>query len=267
MLRGVGVPDRQVKMRVSQLWNWLYVRGVSDFDDMANVSKDLRSTLRAHFTIARPEIVEEQVSNDGTRKWLLRFPPRGAGRPVEVETVYIPEAGRGTLCVSSQVGCTLTCSFCHTGTQRLVRNLTAEEILSQLLLARDRLGDFPDRDVPQGSMVPSSDRKITNVVMMGMGEPLYNFEEVKKALLIASDGDGLSLSKRRITLSTSGVVPEIYRTGDEIGVMLAISLHAVRDDLRDILVPINKRYPLKELIEACRNYPGVRMRAASRSNM
>ena len=257
MLRGVGVPDRQVKMRVSQLWNWLYVRGVSDFDDMANVSKDLRSTLRAHFTIARPEIVEEQVSNDGTRKWLLRFPPRGAGRPVEVETVYIPEAGRGTLCVSSQVGCTLTCSFCHTGTQRLVRNLTAEEILSQLLLARDRLGDFPDRDVPQGSMVPSSDRKITNVVMMGMGEPLYNFEEVKKALLIASDGDGLSLSKRRITLSTSGVVPEIYRTGDEIGVMLAISLHAVRDDLRDILVPINKRYPLKELIEACRNYPGV----------
>lgn len=256
-LKERGVPERQIKMRVSQLWNWLYVRGVSDFDAMANVSKDMREMLKAHFTIARPEIVEEQISNDGTRKWLLRFPPRGAGRPVEVETVYIPEEGRGTLCISSQVGCTLTCSFCHTGTQRLVRNLTAEEILSQLLLARDRLGDFPDRDVPQGGMIPSSDRKITNIVMMGMGEPLYNFEEVKKALLIASDGDGLSLSKRRITLSTSGVVPEIYRTGEEIGVMLAISLHAVRDDLRDMLVPINKKYPLAELIEACRAYPGL----------
>jgi len=257
LLRGKGVPERQVKMRVSQLWNWLYVRGVSDFDAMANVSKDMREMLKANFTIARPEIVEEQVSNDGTRKWLLRFPPRGAGRPVEVETVYIPEEGRGTLCVSSQVGCTLTCSFCHTGTQKLVRNLTSEEILSQLLLARDRLGDFPDRDVPQGAMIPSSDRKVTNIVMMGMGEPLYNFEEVKKALLIATDGDGLSLSKRRVTLSTSGVVPEIYRTGDEIGCMLAISLHAVRDELRDMLVPINKKYPLKELMEACRAYPGL----------
>ena len=257
MLREKGVPERQIKMRVAQLGNWLSVRGVSDFDAMANVSKDMREMLKANFTIARPEIVEEQVSNDGTRKWLLRYPPRGAGRPVEVETVYIPEEGRGTLCISSQVGCTLTCSFCHTGTQRLVRNLTAEEILSQLLLARDRLGDFPDRDVPQGAMIPSSDRKITNVVMMGMGEPLYNFEEVKKALLIATDGDGLSLSKRRVTLSTSGVVPEIYRTGEEIGVMLAISLHAVRDELRDMLVPINKKYPLKELIEACRAYPGL----------
>ncbi|MFN7009192.1 MAG: 23S rRNA (adenine(2503)-C(2))-methyltransferase RlmN [Allorhizobium sp.] len=257
MLRDRGVPERQIKMRVSQLWNWLYVRGVSDFDAMANVSKDMREMLKANFTIARPEIVEEQVSNDGTRKWLLRYPPRGAGRPVEVETVYIPEEGRGTLCISSQVGCTLTCSFCHTGTQRLVRNLTAEEILSQLLLARDRLGDFPDRDVPQGAMIPSSDRKVTNIVMMGMGEPLYNFEEVKKALLIATDGDGLSLSKRRVTLSTSGVVPEIYRTGEEIGCMLAISLHAVRDELRDMLVPINKKYPLKELMEACRAYPGL----------
>lgn len=256
-LRDKGVPDKQIKMRVAQIWNWIYVRGVSDFDAMANVSKDMREMLKTHFTIARPEIVEEQISNDGTRKWLLRFPPRGAGRPVEVESVYIPEEGRGTLCISSQVGCTLTCTFCHTGTQKLVRNLTAEEILSQLLLARDRLGDFPDRDVPQGGMVPSSDRKVTNIVMMGMGEPLYNFEEVKKALLIASDGDGLSLSKRRITLSTSGVVPEIYRTGDEIGVMLAISLHAVRDDLRDLLVPINKKYPLKDLIEACRRYPGL----------
>ncbi|WP_416797329.1 23S rRNA (adenine(2503)-C(2))-methyltransferase RlmN [Ciceribacter azotifigens] len=256
-LRDKGVPEKQIKMRVAQIWNWIYVRGISDFDAMSNVAKDMREMLKANFTIARPEIVEEQVSNDGTRKWLLRYPPRGAGRPVEVETVYIPEEGRGTLCISSQVGCTLTCSFCHTGTQRLVRNLTAEEILSQLLLARDRLGDFPDRDVPQGAMVPSSDRRITNIVMMGMGEPLYNFEEVKKALLIATDGDGLSLSKRRVTLSTSGVVPEIYRTGEEIGCMLAISLHAVRDELRDMLVPINKKYPLKELIEACRAYPGL----------
>ncbi|MGZ9720895.1 23S rRNA (adenine(2503)-C(2))-methyltransferase RlmN [Rhizobium miluonense] len=256
-LKEKGVADKQIKMRVSQLWNWIYVRGVSDFDAMVNVSKDMREMLKTHFTIARPEIVEEQVSNDGTRKWLLRFPPRGAGRPVEIEAVYIPEEGRGTLCISSQVGCSLTCSFCHTGTQRLVRNLTAEEILSQLLLARDRLGDFPDREAPQGTIMPAEGRKVSNIVMMGMGEPLYNFDSVKTALLIASDGDGLSLSKRRITLSTSGVVPEIYRTGDEIGVMLAISLHAVRDDLRDMLVPINKKYPLKELMDACRAYPGL----------
>jgi len=257
VLKEKGVPAHQVKMRVSQIWHWLYVRGISSFDDMKNVSKDMRDMLAGHFTIARPEIVEEQISNDGTRKWLLRFPPRGAGRPVEVETVYIPEEGRGTLCISSQVGCTLNCSFCHTGTQMLVRNLTAEEILSQLLLARDRLGDFPDRDTPKGAIVPAEGRKITNIVMMGMGEPLYNFEQVKTALLIASDGDGLSLSKRRITLSTSGVVPEIYRTGEEIGVMLAISLHATRDDLRDVLVPINKKYPLKELMAACKAYPGL----------
>lgn len=252
-----GVPQKQVRMRVSQLWHWLYIRGVSDFDAMTNVAKDMREMLKAHFTISRPEVVEEQVSNDGTRKWLLRYPPRGAGRPVEVETVYIPEEGRGTLCISSQVGCSLTCSFCHTGTQRLVRNLTAEEILGQLLLARDRLGDFPGLDSPPGAFVPTGERKVTNIVMMGMGEPLYNFDNVKDALLIASDNEGLSLSKRRITLSTSGVVPEIYRTGDEIGVMLAISLHAVRDELRDMLVPINKKYPLEELIEACRNYPGL----------
>jgi 23S rRNA (adenine2503-C2)-methyltransferase len=252
-----GVPQRQAKMRVQQVWHWLYIRGISDFDHMLNVSKDLRQLLKAHFTIARPEIVEEQISNDGTRKWLLRFPPRGAGRPVEIETVYIPEEGRGTLCISSQVGCSLTCDFCHTGTQRLVRNLTSEEIISQLLLARDRLGDFPDREAPQGAIVPAEGRKVTNVVMMGMGEPLYNFENVKRALLVASDGDGLSLSKRRITLSTSGVVPEIYRTGAETGVMLAISLHATNDELRDKLVPINKKYPLKELMEACRAYPGL----------
>jgi 23S rRNA (adenine2503-C2)-methyltransferase len=256
-LIAIGVPERQVKMRVAQLWHWLYVRGVSDFADMLNISRDMRELLARHFTIARPEIVEEQISNDGTRKWLFRFPARGAGRPVEIETVYIPEEGRGTLCISSQVGCTLTCSFCHTGTQKLVRNLTAEEILSQLLIARDRLGDFPDRNTPDGAIVPAEGRKVSNIVMMGMGEPLYNFENVKKALLIASDGDGLSLSKRRITLSTSGVVPEIYRTGEEIGVMLAISLHAVNDDLRDMLVPVNKKYPLKQLLDACRAYPSL----------
>jgi len=253
----IGVLPKQVKMRIAQLWHWLYVRGVSDFADMRNISKDLRALLAQHFTIARPEVVEEQISQDGTRKWLFRFPPRGAGRPVEIECVYIPEEGRGTLCISSQVGCTLTCSFCHTGTQKLVRNLTSEEILAQLLTARDRLGDFPDTDTPDGAIVPAEGRKVTNIVMMGMGEPLYNFEEVKKALLIASDGDGLALSKRRITLSTSGVVPEIYRTGEEIGVMLAISLHAVRDELRDLLVPINKKYPLEQLIKACREYPGL----------
>ncbi|UXN04859.1 23S rRNA (adenine(2503)-C(2))-methyltransferase RlmN [Bartonella sp. HY761] len=256
-LEKIGVPARQTRMRVGQLWHWLYVRGVSSFDDMFNISKELRQKLAQNFTIARPEIVTEQISSDGTRKWLLRFPPRGAGRPVEIETVYIPEEGRGTLCISSQVGCTLTCSFCHTGTQRMVRNLTSEEILAQLLVARDKLGDFPDKDTPDGAIVPEEGRKISNIVMMGMGEPLYNFESVKKALLIASDGEGISLSKRRITLSTSGVVPEIYRTGDEIGVMLAISLHAVRDDLRDLLVPINKKYPLEQLMEACRNYPGL----------
>ena len=256
-LKQAGVPERQVRMRVQQLWHWLYVRGVSDFDDMTNVSKDLRALLKENFSIARPEIVEEQVSNDGTRKWLLRFPPRGAGKPVEVETVYIPEEGRGTLCVSSQVGCTLTCTFCHTGTQRLVRNLTSEEIVSQLLLARERLGDFPDKDTPQGAIVPSEGRKVSNVVMMGRGEPLYNYDHVRDALLIFADGEGLSLSKRRITLSTSGVVPGIVKIGEETGVMLAISLHATNDTLRDELVPINKKYPLKELLDACRAYPGL----------
>ena len=256
-MEAVGVPEKQRRMRASQLWHWLYVRGVSDFSLMTNIAKDLRARLAEVYTIARPEIVDEQISVDGTRKWLFRFPARGAGRPVEVETVYIPEEGRGTLCVSSQVGCTLTCTFCHTGTQKLVRNLTSEEILSQILIARDRLGDFPDATTPQGAIVPSEGRLVTNIVMMGMGEPLYNFENVKKALLIASDGDGLSLSKRRITLSTSGVVPEIFRTGDEIGCMLAISLHAVRDEDRDILVPINKKWNIEALLDACRNYPGL----------
>ncbi len=256
-LAAIGVPERQLRMRVGQLWHWLYVRGVSEFSAMFNISKDLRVLLAESFTITRPEIVEEQISQDGTRKWLFRFPSRGAGKPVEIETVYIPEEGRGTLCISSQVGCTLNCSFCHTGTQKLVRNLTAAEILEQLLTARDRLGDFPGHDTPAGAIVPATERKVTNIVMMGMGEPLYNFDEVKKALLIATDGDGLSLSKRRVTLSTSGVVPEIYRTGEEIGVMLAISLHATNDTLRDELVPINKKYPLAELLQACRDYRGL----------
>ena len=256
-LGAIGVPEKQQRMRVAQLWHWLYVRGVSDFGQMANVSRDLREKLDAAYSIARPEIVTEQVSVDGTRKWVLRFPPKGAGRPVEIETVYIPEEGRGTLCVSSQVGCTLTCTFCHTGTQRLVRNLTADEIVGQILLARERLGDFPDAATPAGAIVPSEGRLVSNVVMMGMGEPLYNFENVKQALAVASDGEGLSLSKRRITLSTSGVVPEIARTGEEMGVMLAISLHAVNDELRNELVPINKKYPLKALLDACRAYPGL----------
>ncbi|BCP51539.1 dual-specificity RNA methyltransferase RlmN [Kaistia sp. 32K] len=256
-LAGIGIEPKQIRMRTAQIWNWIYARGVTDFNDMLNVSKDLRATLAANFTLKRPEIVTEQISQDGTRKWLLRFPARGAGRPVEIETVYIPEIGRGTLCVSSQVGCTLTCSFCHTGTQKMVRNLTAEEIVGQILIARDRLGDFPEKTTPVGAAVPSEGRLVSNIVMMGMGEPLYNFDNVKQALLIASDGEGLSLSKRRITLSTSGVVPMIPRTGEEIGSMLAISLHAVRDDLRDMLVPLNKKYPIAELLEACRNYPGL----------
>jgi 23S rRNA (adenine2503-C2)-methyltransferase len=256
-LTGIGIPERQAKMRVAQLWHWLYIRGATDFDAMTNVSKDLRAELARHFVLSRPEIVTEQVSDDGTRKWLLRFPSRGAGRPVEVETVYIPEEGRGTLCVSSQVGCTLSCSFCHTGTQKLVRNLTPEEIVGQILIARDRLGDYPGHSAEEGVAAPSTGRLVSNVVMMGMGEPLYNFDNVKAALLIASDGDGIALSRRRITLSTSGVVPMIARTGDEIGVMLAISLHAVRDELRDELVPLNKKYPIAELLAACRAYPGL----------
>jgi 23S rRNA (adenine2503-C2)-methyltransferase len=256
-LAEAGVPPAQLRMRASQVWHWLYFRGATDFSAMTNIAKPLRDQLSERFTLARPEIVAEQVSQDGTRKWLLRFPPRGAGRPVEVETVYIPEEGRGTLCVSSQVGCTLSCTFCHTGTQRMVRNLTAEEVVAQILIARERLGDFPDAAIAQGAVVPSEGRLVSNVVMMGMGEPLYNFDNVRDALLIAADGDGIALSKRRITLSTSGVVPEIPRMGAATGVMLAISLHAVRDELRDVLVPINKKYPIAELMEACRAYPGL----------
>jgi 23S rRNA (adenine2503-C2)-methyltransferase len=255
----IGVPETQRKMRVQQLWNWIYVRGVTRFDAMTSVSKELRAALEARFTLERPEVVAEQVSADGTRKWLLRLPGEHAGeRPHEVECVYIPDAGRATLCVSSQVGCTLTCSFCHTGTQRLVRNLTPGEIVGQVMVARDRLGDWPGGTPPQGAVVPTDGgRFVTNIVMMGMGEPLYNLDAVRDALLVVCDGDGIGISKRRITLSTSGVVPNIARAGAEIGVMLAISLHAVRDDLRDELVPLNRKYPIAELLEACRNYPGV----------
>ena len=248
----IGVPEKQRKMRAQQLWHWMYVRGAENFDAMTNIAKDMRAQLNAHYTVDRPEVVAEQVSNDGTRKWLLRLPSGVEGqRAHEVECVYIPETDRGTLCVSSQVGCTLNCSFCHTGTQRLVRNLTPGEIVGQVMVARDRLKDWADRETPLGN------RLVTNVVMMGMGEPLYNFDAVRDALHIVSDGEGIGISKRRITLSTSGVVPNIFRTGDEIGVMLAISLHAVRDDLRNELVPLNRKYPIKELLDACRNYPGV----------
>jgi 23S rRNA (adenine2503-C2)-methyltransferase len=259
-LAAVGVSEGQRRMRVRQLWNWLYVRGAQNFDEMTSVSKDLRAALAERYTLARPEVMAEQVSVDGTRKWLLRLPGEHAGeRPHEVECVYIPEADRGTLCVSSQVGCTLSCTFCHTGTQRLVRNLTAGEIVGQVMLARDRLGDWPGATPPAGGANLRADggRFISNVVMMGMGEPLYNFEAVRDALLVVADGDGIGISKRRITLSTSGVVPNIARAGEEIGVMLAVSLHAVDDARRDVLVPLNRKYPIRELLDACRNYPGV----------
>jgi 23S rRNA (adenine2503-C2)-methyltransferase len=253
-LATLGVPERERKMRVQQLWHWIYVRGVTSFDLMSSVSKELRAQLDAHFTLARPEAVAEQISVDGTRKWLLRLPGEVEGeRPHEVECVYIPDNDRGTLCVSSQVGCTLNCSFCHTGTQRLVRNLIPGEIVGQLMVARDRLGDWTSPSSASGAAT----RKITNVVMMGMGEPLYNLDNVRDALLIVADGEGIGISKRRITLSTSGVVPEIARAGTEIGCMLAVSLHAVRDELRNDLVPLNRKYPIAQLLDACRNYPGA----------
>jgi 23S rRNA (adenine2503-C2)-methyltransferase len=258
-LAAVGVPEKQRRMRVGQLWSWIYARGATSFDQMSNVSKELRQALAQAYTLARPEIAAEQVSEDGTRKWLLRLEKRGHERRApEIETVYIPEPGRGTLCISSQVGCTLTCSFCHTGTQRLVRNLEPAEIVGQILLARDRIGDWTGAAAPHdGGLLPDAERKITNLVLMGMGEPLYNFDHVRDAMAIASDGDGLAMSKRRITLSTSGVVPEIARWGEEAGTMLAISLHATRDELRDTLVPINRKYPIAELMAACRAYPGL----------
>ncbi|MDF0517195.1 23S rRNA (adenine(2503)-C(2))-methyltransferase RlmN [Bradyrhizobium yuanmingense] len=246
----IGVAPAQRKMRVQQLWHWTYFRGAQSFDEMSSISKGIRAELAQHFTVDRPEVVAEQISNDGTRKWLLRLPSGdNVQKAHEVECVYIPETDRGTLCVSSQVGCTLNCAFCHTGTQRLVRNLTAGEIVGQVMVARDRLNDWADRE--------DGTRRVTNIVMMGMGEPLYNFDAVRDALLIVGDNEGIGISRRRITLSTSGVVPNIVRAGEEIGVMLAISLHAVRDELRNELVPLNRKYPIKELLQACRDYPGA----------
>jgi len=242
-LAGIGVPQDRLKMRVQQLWHWLYHRGTIDFSEMTSVSKTLRALLAESFEIRRSEIALAQISEDGTRKWLLRLEDGN-----EVEMVFIPDENRGTLCVSSQVGCTLNCSFCHTGTQRLVRNLTSAEIVQQVLVARDALGEWPS---------PTEGRLLTNIVMMGMGEPLYNFENVKGALKIIMDPEGIQLSKRRITLSTAGVVPMMARCGAELDVNLAVSLHAVRNDVRNILVPLNKKYPLSELLGACAEYPGV----------
>jgi 23S rRNA (adenine2503-C2)-methyltransferase len=278
-LGAIGVPAAQHRMRVQQLWHWLYVRGARDFDEMTSMSKELRAELARRFTLERPEVVAEQVSVDGTRKWLLRLPGEHPGeRPHEVECVYIPETDRGTLCISSQVGCTLTCAFCHTGTQRLVRNLTAGEIVGQVLIARDRLGDWPGRSPPADAIVPTNSglaefdsierksgkpdmrgggRFVSNIVVMGMGEPLYNFEAVRDGLLVLADNAGIAISRRRITLSTSGVVPMIKRAGEEIGVMLAVSLHAANDVLRNELVPLNRKYPIAELMAACRDYPGL----------
>ena len=240
-----GTPEKQAKMRTGQIWAWMYERGVRDFADMTNLSKDYRAELAEKFVVAVPEVVTRQVSDDGTRKYLVRI----AGGH-EVEVVYIPEEDRGTLCVSSQVGCTLTCSFCHTGTQKLVRNLTAGEIVGQIMIARDDLNEWP---VPGARN--SEARLLSNVVLMGMGEPLYNFENVRDAMNIAMDPEGISLSRRRITLSTSGIVPEIARTADEIGCQLAVSFHATTDEVRDTLVPINKKWNIEALLDALRAYP------------
>ncbi|MDQ2094899.1 23S rRNA (adenine(2503)-C(2))-methyltransferase RlmN [Rhodalgimonas zhirmunskyi] len=243
-----GTPEKQAKMRANQLWQWIYQKGETDFALMTNLAKPYRALLAEHFSLERPEVVSKQVSADGTRKYLVRI----AGGH-EVEIVYIPEEDRGTLCISSQVGCTLTCSFCHTGTQKLVRNLTAGEIVGQILVARDDLDEW----TPAGEGSDARPRLLSNIVLMGMGEPLYNFENVRDAMKIAMDPEGISLSRRRITLSTSGVVPEIARTAEEIGCQLAISFHATTDEVRDTLVPINKKWPLKDLLDALRTYPKV----------
>ncbi len=278
-LVAAGIPEKQGNMRAGQVWNWIYQRGATDIDSFANISKDTRALLAEHFVVGRPEVVTAQVSIDGTRKWLLRFDDGE-----EAECVFIPDAYRGTLCVSSQVGCTLNCRFCFTGTMKLVRNLTAAEIVGQVMLARDALGEWPnaapvqfarpapsadddldeDDEPPRipgqnqpGSNYTSDGRMLTNIVMMGMGEPLYNFDNVRDALAIVMDGEGLGLSKRRITLSTSGVVPMMARAGTEIGVNLAVSLHAVTKEIRDEIVPINKKYGIEELLSACAAYPGA----------
>ena len=244
-LISAGTPQNQANMRVGQVWQWIYEKGVRDFDLMTNLAKPYRTLLKEQFVLEVPEVVTKQVSEDGTRKYLMRIE---GGH--EVETVYIPEADRGTLCISSQVGCTLTCSFCHTGTQRLVRNLTASEIVGQILVARDDLGEWPIPGAPKNET-----RLLSNIVLMGMGEPLYNFDNVRDAMKIAMDPEGISLSRRRITLSTSGVVPEIAKTAQEIGCLLAVSFHATTDEVRDRLVPINKKWNIKALLEALRAYP------------
>ncbi|HYC73674.1 23S rRNA (adenine(2503)-C(2))-methyltransferase RlmN [Brevundimonas sp.] len=237
-------PPEKAKMRASQVWSWIHHYGVTDFAAMTNVAKDMQARLAGHFTLARPEIVERQVSKDGTRKWLIRTAPG-----IEIETVYIPDVGRaGALCVSSQVGCTLNCTFCHTGTQKLVRNLTAAEIVAQVQVARDDLGEWPS---------PKEDRRLSNIVFMGMGEPLYNLDHVANAIDIISDNEGIALSRRRITVSTSGVVPQLEALGTRTQAMLAISLHATNDALRDVLVPLNKKYNLEQLMAAIRAYPGL----------
>jgi len=242
-LEAAGMEPKQAKLRAKQLWHWIYNRGATDFAAMTDIAKAMHPWLAERFVIGRPDVVEAQVSTDGTRKWLLR-----SDDGQDYEMVFIPDADRGTLCVSSQVGCTLNCRFCHTGTMRLVRNLTAGEIVSQVMLARDALGEWPSQ--PEG-------RLLTNIVMMGMGEPLYNFENVRDALKLVMDGDGLALSKRRITLSTSGVVPMMARAGQEIGVNLAVSLHAVTKPVRDEIVPLNRKYGIEELLAACAAYPGA----------
>ncbi|OHT18405.1 Dual-specificity RNA methyltransferase RlmN [Sphingomonas haloaromaticamans] len=243
LLADAGLEPKQAKLRAKQLWHWIYNRGTTDFTAMTDIAKTMHPWLEERFVIGRPQVVQAQVSTDGTRKWLLR-----SDDGQDYEMVFIPDADRGTLCVSSQVGCTLNCRFCHTGTMKLVRNLTAGEIVGQVMLARDALGEWPSQ--PEGRM-------LTNIVMMGMGEPLYNFDNVRDALTLVMDGDGLALSKRRITLSTSGVVPMMERAGKEIGVNLAVSLHAVTKEIRDEIVPINKKYGIEELLSACAAYPGA----------
>ena len=246
-LARIGTPEKQLKMRLNQVWQWVYQWGKRDFNVMTNLSKAFRAELEAHFVIEVPEVVTKQVSDDGTRKYLVKI----AGGH-EVEVVYIPERNRGTLCISSQVGCTLTCTFCHTGTQKLVRNLTAGEIIGQVMVARDDLDEWPE---PGASTADAPPRLLSNIVLMGMGEPLYNFNNVRDAMKIAMDGEGIALSRRRITLSTSGVVPEIAKTAEEIGCLLAVSFHATTDEVRDVLVPINKRWNIETLLQTLREYP------------
>ena len=246
-LARIGTPEKQLKMRLNQVWQWVYQWGKRDFNVMTNLSKAFRAELEAHFVIEVPEVVTKQVSDDGTRKYLVKI----AGGH-EVEVVYIPETNRGTLCISSQVGCTLTCTFCHTGTQKLVRNLTAGEIIGQVMVARDDLDEWPE---PGASTADAPPRLLSNIVLMGMGEPLYNFNNVRDAMKIAMDGEGIALSRRRITLSTSGVVPEIAKTAEEIGCLLAVSFHATTDEVRDVLVPINKRWNIETCFRRCASIP------------